>query len=288
MVMSNGNQNQDLRQVGRRLESLQAEFDEAVASVRTRMNWLKAVALIILVVVIVYFAFAYKQIKTINADLVMTLAADQYLQPYIPRAGQELRTQLIKEAPNLVKEGEKRLLEAPAAVAELAEKMILQEVDKILQEAEKTFVEHVRAGIKEARATIDQTMPNASEDEKIKQLLDDFVKLYVTEVEKMLNDAHKLYLQYAEGPEGILTYLAALAENKALDERGKLERKVVETTLALLEQKATGPAPKAPVRPRPAPPKTTKPAAAEPPAAAPASPAAPAKPATKPVGEPAA
>jgi hypothetical protein len=224
---------QDSNQLGQLLQ-LSGDLDRAVS--RARFT-----TFLVVVFSVVSLGLAGYFLKNVHDRAVteitperLSLAAVGEIRDRMPDITARLRERAIADAPRVVDEAERQLLDIPDQFADSLIKRTDEELTKLSPRIEEELYKSLQSALTNAR---DARKPGESDEQQIKQLIETLVSTYETESLKLIDT---IRTRYTKTGGDVLGYLEFLADARDLDRRQLLERQALVTFLTIAHRARTG------------------------------------------------
>jgi hypothetical protein len=180
-----------------------------------------------------YLRYLYRTITEFaEPNVIVELAAAQ-VEPQINSEIDRLDVVLKAEAPGLINQAEKLVLDAPPQIAQEANRFLASQFDEHITKLEEQSYDLVSGMLKEA---IDRSVDkgiNINDKQQVDKLLEDAVPLVRDELRKVIS---RLYAEYAAGADGIGSFVERLTTATNLSPLEQHQREVLLTGLALIKK----------------------------------------------------
>lgn len=185
-----------------------------------------------------YLRFLYRTITEFaEPNVVVELAAAQ-VEPQINSEIDRLDVVLKAEAPGLINQAEKLVLDAPPQIAQEANRFLASQFDEHITKLEEQSYELVSGMLKEAVDRSTDKGININDNQQVDKLLEDVVPLVRDELRKVIS---RVYAEYAAGADGIGSFVERLTTATDLTPLERHQREVLLTGLALIKKIETDP-----------------------------------------------
>lgn len=172
-----------------------------------------------------YMAWAINRIALIDADFVVTTVRDNLrggAQSFVGEASGELK----RQAPMMVKELHKNLIDGVPALRNDIEHSLLASVDPVAAEIEKSMSSDVGKMIEDYKGKVDAANAKLSDTEKLTRLVFMMRQDFRKEASKVINHSAE---QFSADIKNINKQLLKLREGKNLTAAEKLQRDILAT-----------------------------------------------------------
>ena len=223
----------DMPAVEHQLKQLESRLAETASQSNRRLTITSLVMLSLLVGAFFYLRFIASSIATYaEAPTLVELVAAQ-VEPRLQEAPAELATSLKAQAPEVVGQGEKLLLDALPQLTQQADELLVsffeREFKRIEEEATKLIRDALDTAVAQAREkNIDLT--NEGELEKaVAQAAPTLREMAETLIKEN-------FAKYSAGTEGVAAYIDRIATSDDLSDHEQSQKEVLITGLALLRK----------------------------------------------------
>lgn len=180
-----------------------------------------------------YLRYLYRTITEFaEPNVIVELAAAQ-VEPQINSEIDRLDVVLKAEAPGLMNQAEKLVLDAPPQIAQEANRFLASQFDEHITKLEEQSYDLVSGMLEEAIARSAEKGININDNQQVDKLLEDAVPLVRDELRKVIS---RLYAEYAAGADGIGSFVERLTTASNLSPLEKHQREVLLTGLALIKK----------------------------------------------------
>lgn len=215
------------------VSSLAACVEKAAATASQRRLIALAVMGGLLLAGGLYLRYLYRTITEFaEPNVIVELAAAQ-VEPQINSEIDRLDVVLKDEAPGLMNQAEKLVLDAPPQIAQEANRFLASQFDEHITKLEEQSYDLVSGMLKEAIERSKEKGIDINDDRQVDTLLEEAVPLVRDELRKVIA---KLYDEYAAGADGIGSFIERLTTATDLTPLEKHQREVLLTGLALIKK----------------------------------------------------
>lgn len=226
-----GDPNSNLNAVEARMAALRMDLEAALASATRRTTTMRVVLIIIILAMIGYFTFIYKQLATVDAELVAGYA-EAKINERLEDGAAQLTANIKNRAPELIAELEERAMSAPQLLSRQLRQLLLVKIDEAAPQLEQDVVEGLTAVIDQVAIHGDHASGPVDEEQFTAfqiQVADEYFK----QISELIKQAHQTYV---DGSAPIWGYLERLATAEDLSARERHHRDLVVSTLSVLEK----------------------------------------------------
>ncbi len=182
-----------------------------------------------------YMGWIYGQIAKLDAAAVADIATHEVIE-HLPSVRESLERQAIEMAPHLIGEGQKMALAMPKTLRQQAEGILDEMAKPKLKELEmqaNATLDQVMAGALKDLATVAQetTTKPTTPDAQATQIAADLRAAFKGEMDRWIAHVHT---GYRTRMNDVVVYLQKL-QQKNLTERQKIEKQLVQASLALFK-----------------------------------------------------
>lgn len=221
----------DTKILDERMMRLQAALDEALSSANRRKSTSLVIMIIALVSLSFYLMVAYYKVAEFDSQTVI-LSLESYTRQQIDQSRPHLTQQLIAYAPQATDQLEGLIRQAPAELTGQLRAAIDQIVTDALPDLEAELYAHLKLALDHAHETLPKQADGKVDEATFKQAMDDLAIVYGKEIQKMVDQVHKLYQDRAQE---VLASLDYLARGKELDASQTHLRNALVSFLQLME-----------------------------------------------------
>ncbi|MFG0250169.1 MAG: hypothetical protein ACF8OB_14875 [Phycisphaeraceae bacterium JB051] len=184
----------DTKTLEQRMIRLQGALDEALNSAGKRKSNSLIIMVIALIALSFYLMIAYFKVAEFDAKTVV-LSLESYTRQQIDASRPELTRQLIAYAPKATDQLEALIRKAPEELTIQLRSSILQIVTQALPDLEAQLHKQVTAALDEAYASMPKAENGQVDEEVFRKAMDEMAIVYGQEVQKMIDQVHKLYVK---------------------------------------------------------------------------------------------
>ena len=211
-------------------ENLAAEIDAAAQQARKRMKIAWLVAVVVLLILGGYLAFAHRQIDKTSRAEVITSYTQSYLMGRLPEAGERFERHLEERAPAYVERAGKAALDAPRALRVATQNFLLAETRQRLGELESQLAETLKAQVEALAAEIDADTARERRA-ALKGMLSELARMMRMRTVEAIEKRYRA--SYAPKARVARAYLRKLVERDDLTDRQKRQRSLLVSVLTL-------------------------------------------------------
>lgn len=211
------------------IESLQQNVDTMVSSARSRARTTGTIMFIVVLALGGYYTWAYNKIQNeVKLDTLGAIAEGE-LNRLLPEAQDELTQALKDYAPTLMDMAAEKAMEGPR---ELKEWLIAYTVPEIKRELEK-IVDELQPALETQLEELAAEFKNVPEAERGEKVMERLAEDFRTQVIAAIDQAHA---SFAGKLNERIDYIQFLAKNQGLNEREKIQRDLLQATVAVFEK----------------------------------------------------
>lgn len=215
------------------ISSLARRVDAAAATAGQR-RWITAAILgCLLLAAAGYLRYLYRTITEFAEPNVLVELAASQIEPQLGSELDRVDVLLKNEAPGLMSQAEKMILDAPPQLAEEANRYLASQFDGHLSKLESQAYDLISGMLQEAIARSKDKGIDLNDKRQIDALVDESMPLVRKELRKVIA---QLYAEYAASADGIGTFINRLTSATDLTPLEKHQREVLISGLALIKK----------------------------------------------------
>jgi hypothetical protein len=215
-----------------RIAQLRDQVARRAQANRTRQHLILGIGGGVVALVAVCLSAVTKLTGQLDADSLAQIGRIE-VQKRLPDARLALEQHLKREAPRLVADGLRSILDLMPRLRELLMQDINQRLETVNAEFKGQTLAHMTEVIQTSKAQIDQALPNLSEAERLTKLVEAVAGEFRTKVTTLTDE---LYPTYQAEMSRITAFLSDLADQEPsqLSREDQLKREVIEILLQLI------------------------------------------------------
>jgi hypothetical protein len=226
------------------LRSLAGRVD-VLADAAKRRQWITGLVLGgLLLGTAGYLGWLYRTVTEFADPEVIVELASAQIEPRIDEQVDSVGEQLRAQAPALLDQAEKIVLDAPPQVSLEAQRYLGSQLDTHIKTLEEQTYDLVSGMLKESLARAKAEGIDLNDDDQVDKLVAEAAPLAREEFRRVIRKVHG---EYAEGADNIASYLDRLTSGAPLSVLEERQRDVLITGLSLIEKLESDPS-RAPIR----------------------------------------
>jgi len=191
-----------------------------------------------------YLAWLYRTVTEFaDPEVIVELASSQ-IEPRIDEQVGSVSEQLRAQAPALLDQAEKAVLDAPPQMSREAQRYLVSQFETHIKTLEEQTYDLVSGMLKESLARAKAEGIDLENDDQVDKLVKEAAPLAREEFRRVIRKVHG---EYAEGADNIASYIDRLTSGAPLSALEERQRDVLVTGLSLIEKLESDPS-RAPVR----------------------------------------
>lgn len=191
-----------------------------------------------------YLNYLYSTVKTFaEPDVIVELAAAS-LEPRLDEEVGKIGQRLVAEAPAVMDQAEKALLDAPPQIVAGARDLLATQFDGQIKGLEEKVYALVSGMLQESLARARREGIDLDDDARLDALVDASAPQIRAELKKAVDE---LYVEYRQAADGIGRLVDRLTSGEPLDEEEQRQKEILVTGLAIIRKLENDPA-RAPVQ----------------------------------------
>ncbi len=221
----------DTKILEERMIRLQGALDDALHSAGRRKSNSLVIMVVALIALSFYLMIAYFKVAEFDARTVI-LSLESYTRQQIDASRPELTRQLIAYAPQATDQLEALIRKAPEELTLQLRSSIQQIVANALPDLEAELHKQVTMALDEAYASMPKGENGQVDETVFRKAMDELAVVYGQQVQKMIDQVHKLYVQRSQE---ILLGLDHIARGQQLTHAQQHLRDALVSFLQLME-----------------------------------------------------
>lgn len=185
-----------------------------------------------------YLRYLYRTITEFAEPNVLVELAAAQVEPQLNGEIDRLDEVLKAEAPGLMSQAEKLVLDAPPQIAQEANRYLASQFDEHIGKLEAQSYDLVSGMLKEAIERAKDKGIDVNDSKQVDKLIEESMPLVRDELRKVIA---RVYAEYAAGADGIGSFIERLTSAKNLTPLEKHQREVLLTGLALIKKMEADP-----------------------------------------------
>ncbi len=221
----------DTKILEERMIRLQGALDDALNSAGRRKSNSLVIMVVALIALSFYLMIAYFKVAEFDAQTVI-LSLESYTRQQIDASRPELTRQLIAYAPQATDQLEALIRKAPEELTLQLRSSIQKIVADALPDLEAELHKQVTQALDEAYASMPKADNGQVDEEVFRKAMDELAVVYGQQVQKMIDQVHKLYVKRSQE---ILSGLDHIARGQQLTPAQQHLRDALVSFLQLME-----------------------------------------------------
>jgi type VI protein secretion system component VasK len=212
----------------RNLSDIIAELRETSRQAERRAKRRVVVTTLLALCAACYMTWLHAEFSKLDAQAVTEIARTE-VQARLPEIGDRVTQMALDAAPDLMDRGEEALLSAPSAILDNVEERLADKTDEILAEVSATLDRELDAFVGPRLEELEK-LSEGGDPPPLDDLMSEVRAKYREQASGLMAE---IYVAYANEIGGVNDYLLHLKTGEELTRRQKIEKEIIEASVAL-------------------------------------------------------